>query len=175
MRISIFFLLFFIIIFIFAQNTIIGSFIHNSFDRVLELFDFSSGIQGVETHTGRGILTVYAWFLGQYTGQGTGAFSDIYGIHGWKVDELLNSQLNISTLTNLLAEVGLIGLFAYIYIYTIFIISMFAKFKIKLFVVLLFFSALCYNRLLMDERIIYMFIFIVLLLKIYEINLLRKD
>jgi len=116
--------------------------------------------------TGRMPLLQYAIDLGNVFGGGIGAFSIIYNKTGYRIDELINTQLNISTATNLISEYGFFGfvvmLFMYIYVFSIFLDNKREKVMLGLLLLMAFF----YNRVLMDERIIYMLIFIVLIVKL---------
>ena len=54
----------------------------------------------------RGYMTALALSLGGWWGAGPGCYSDIYSLMGWKYLEGI--QLNISSVTNLLAEYGIV-------------------------------------------------------------------
>ena len=116
----------------------------------------------------RGFLMVYAFMLGGWFGLGPGSYSECYSISGWLLDSLLDGrlQINISTVTTFLVEYGVVGLLAWIILYLVFLRYFFKDYKTKVFVSLFFLLCLFYNKLLRDERVIFMLIFIFTFIKI---------
>jgi len=98
----------------------------------------------------------YAVYLGEYTGAGFGAYSIIYGKEGWQIPYLINSQINISEGSHLLAEVGIIGTTVIVLVFFIAIINI----LLRKFIWWLIFFIVCflYVRILMDERLIFFYI-----------------
>ena len=118
----------------------------------------------------RGFLTAYSILLGGVFGVGPGAYSEIYSLSGWLADTLThhNLQINISTASNLFAEYGVGGFLVWVSIYLSLIKSSFSSFKYRIFVSGFFILCVFYNRVLMDERIIFMIIFMFSIFKINE-------
>jgi hypothetical protein len=117
----------------------------------------------------RPFLMFYAYSVGGLFGAGPGAYSEIYQMNGWLIPTLFDNKLNlnISACTSLIAEYGVSGFILWISIYLKYLCYFFSDLSSKLFVSFLFVSCVFYNNILNDERIIFMFIFIVLFLKIY--------
>ena len=113
----------------------------------------------------RGYMTALAFHLGGWWGAGPGCYSDIYSISGWK--HLGAIQINISSATNLLAEYGLVGFFAWISIYFVLLKRFFSKWKDFIFVSMLLLFSMLYNKVLNDERVMFLLIFTMMFLKIY--------
>jgi len=113
----------------------------------------------------RGYMTALAFHLGGWLGAGPGCYSDIYSIFGWK--HLGNIQINISSATNLLAEYGLVGFLAWLSLYSVFLKRFFRKWKDFIFVSMLLLFSMLYNKVLNDERVIFLLIFTLMFLKIY--------
>tara|TARA_B100000795_G_scaffold248217_1_gene214973 strand:+ start:699 stop:1877 length:1179 start_codon:yes stop_codon:yes gene_type:complete len=136
------------------------------FSEFLNITDFDS----TKIKTSRGFLTAYSILLGGVFGKGPGAYSEIYFFSGWLLSDLSsnNLQINISTTSNLLSEYGLSGFFVWLFVYLSLLRSFFITFKYKIFVSGFFILCVLYNRVLMDERIIFMIIFIFSILKINE-------
>ena len=150
-----------------------GNFITSMIGRFLEFFTYSQELDLTNIKSSRGSLTAYALYLGNFFGVGPGAFSSIYGLTGWKIDELANSQINISTVTNLVSEYGIVGfivwIILYLYIINSFIVEQRVKFSVSIFIIFVFF----YNRLLMDERIIFMIMMLILIMN-YDSKIIKK-
>lgn len=113
----------------------------------------------------RGYMTALAFHLGGWWGEGPGCYSDIYSIFGWK--HLGAIQINISSATNLLAEYGLVGFLAWISIYFVLLKRFFSKWKDFIFVSMLLLFSMLYNKVLNDERVMFLLIFTMMFLKIY--------
>ena len=113
----------------------------------------------------RGYMTALALSLGGWWGSGPGCYSDIYSLMGWKYLEGI--QLNISSVTNLLAEYGVIGIIMWISLYLIFIKRFFTKSKDFIFISAMFVSSMLYNKVLNDERVIFLLMFFMMFMKVY--------
>ena len=113
----------------------------------------------------RGYMTALAFYLGGWWGAGPGCYSDIYSIFGWK--HLGKIQINISSVTNLLAEYGIVGFLAWLSLYSVFLKRFFRKWKDFIFVSMLLLFSMLYNKVLNDERVIFSLIFTLMFLKIY--------
>ena len=113
----------------------------------------------------RGYMTALAFYLGGWWGAGPGGYSDIYSIFGWK--NLGKIQINISSVTNLLAEYGIVGFLAWLSLYSVFLKRLFRKWKDFIFVSMLLLFSMLYNKVLNDERVIFSLIFTLMFLKIY--------
>jgi len=116
----------------------------------------------------RGFLMVYAFMLGGWFGLGPGSYSECYSFSGWLLDSLLDGrlQINISSATTFLVEYGVVGLLVWIVLYLVFLRYFFKDYRTKVFVSLFFLLCLFYNKLLRDERVIFMLIFIFTFIKI---------
>jgi len=137
------------------------------FSELGTLFDFDE----TKIRGSRGFLTAYSILLGGIFGNGPGAYSEIYSLSGWLSNTLnfnKSIQINISTATNLFAESGLSGFLVWLFIYLTVIRLFFNSFKYKIFVSGFFILCVFYNRVLMDERIIFMIIFMFSIFKIHE-------
>ena len=113
----------------------------------------------------RGYMTALAIYLGGWWGAGPGCYSEIYSMIGW--NSLGDIQINISSATNLLAEYGIVGFLAWLSLYSVLLKRFFKKRKNYIFIFALFFFCMFYNRVLNDERVIFLLIFIIMFLKIY--------
>ncbi len=166
LKYSVYFLVFILTIYL-TYGSISNEFVNSMLSRFGEYIDVEQGLDLYNIKSSRGALTKYAFYLGDFFGVGPGAYSNIYGFEGWKLDELFNSQIDISTVTSLLSEYGLIGLLIWwvLYIYAFTNVTNHKIFKVflSIFVTLIFF----YNKLLMDERIILMLIMIIAFMKIH--------
>ena len=111
----------------------------------------------------RGYMTALALSLGGWWGAGPGCYSEIYSIIGWK--SIATIQLNISSVTNLLAEYGVVGLLFWLSLYFVFIKRFFKKRKDFIFISMLLFFSMLYNKALNDERVIFLLIFTMMFLK----------
>lgn len=116
----------------------------------------------------RGFLMQYAYIKGGWFGLGPGAYSDCYSMTGWLLNSLSDGrlQINISSATSCIIEYGILGTVIWIGLYSMMLGSFFQTRRIKLFVWLFFLLCFFYNRLLTDERIIFMVIFIFIFIKI---------
>jgi len=127
----------------------------------------------------RGFLMIYAFFLGGWFGLGPGSYSECYSLSGWLLNSLSDGrlQINISTVTTFLVEYGVVGLLVWITLYLVFLQYFFKDYKAKVFVSLFFLLCLFYNKLLRDERVIFMLIFIFTFIKIrldrYSIKIIK--
>jgi len=121
-----------------------------------------------EISVSRGFLMIYAYMKGGWFGLGPGAYSDCYSLSGWLLDNLSDGrlQINISSATSCIIEYGLIGTSIWIGLYLIFLSYFFKNISIKFFVWIFFLLCFFYNKLLVDERIIFMVIFIFTFLKV---------
>jgi len=159
-----------LILFIFVLDIILaGDFIAPMLYRFNEYVTFSSFNLSV-IRDSRGFLTIFSFLLGGFFGNGPGAYSPIYSMTGWLSHTLAfdsNLQINISSVTNLISEYGLIGCLLWLYVYLSFINHFFFRYKEKIFVAVFFTSCMLYNRLLMDERIIFILILVFSLIKIH--------
>lgn len=154
-----------------------GSFTFNIFlPRILSFFgldnnySISTAVEVVEAvrhqkevATGRLPLLIYALELGSWMGQGPGFYSNIYGLDGSGYSGLKNTQLAISECTHLISEYGIIGGIVVIGLY-VSVIQNNTKFPGVLIGIAFFLMCILYNRLLMDERLIYQACFIILIL-----------
>ena len=113
----------------------------------------------------RGYMTALAIYLGGWWGAGPGCYAEIYSLIGWK--SIAPIQINISSVTNLLAEYGIAGILFWFSLYFILIKRFFKKRKDFIFISLLFTFSLLYNKVLNDERVIFLLIFTMMFLKIY--------
>ena len=113
----------------------------------------------------RGYMTALALYLGGWWGAGPGCYSEIYSIIGWK--SLAGIQLNISSVTNLLAEYGIVGVLLWLFLYFSFIKRFFKNRKDFIFISMLFTFSLLYNKVLNDERVIFLLIFLFMFVKIH--------
>lgn len=122
----------------------------------------------------RGYMTALALHLGGWWGAGPGCYSEIYSIIGWKSLDAI--QLNISSVTNLLAEYGAVGVLLWLFLYFSFIKRFFKKRKDFIFISMLFTFSLLYNKVLNDERVIFLLIFLFMFIKIYiDRKVLKND
>lgn len=113
----------------------------------------------------RGYMTAFALFLGGWWGAGPGCYSEIYSFIGWK--SIAPIQINISSVTNLLSEYGIIGLLVWASLYAAFLKRFFKKRKAFIFISMLFLFSMLYNKVLNDERVIFLLIFTMMFLKVY--------
>ena len=113
----------------------------------------------------RGYMTALAIHLGGWWGSGPGCYSEIYSMIGWK--SLGDIQISISSATNLLSEYGIVGFLAWLSLYSIFLKRFFMKRKNYIFIITLFSFSMLYNRVLNDERVIFLLIFTFMFLKIH--------
>jgi len=121
----------------------------------------------------RGFMTALAFYLGGWFGAGPGCFSEIYSIFGW--EHLGKIQINISSVTNLLAEYGVIGFLAWLSLYSVFLKRFFNKWKDFIFVSMLLLFTMLYNKVLNDERVIFLLIFTMMFLKIYMNRQIKRN
>jgi hypothetical protein len=120
----------------------------------------------------RGYMTALALVLGGWFGAGPGAYSEIYSMIGW--NSLGDIQINISSVTNLLAEYGIIGFLLWVSLYAVFIKRFFKKRKDFIFISMLLLFSMLYNKVLNDERVIFLLIFTMMFLKIYMDRKVRR-
>lgn len=121
-------------------------------------FSVTESYTGPENlRTDRGALTGYAVFLGGVWGQGFGSYSEIYGMEGWKFQDLINDQICISEATHLISEIGFVGFFLSILLYITLFNKRLKNKQVKVYSIVFFILAMFYNRLLMDERIFFFF------------------
>lgn len=126
---------------------------------------FLVGSRDLENFTpSRGYMTALSLFLGGWFGAGPGCYSEIYNLIGW--ESLGKIQINISSVTNLLAEYGIIGLFLWLFLYFVFIKRFFKKRKDFIFISMLLLFSMLYNKVLNDERVIFLLIFTMMFIKI---------
>lgn len=105
----------------------------------------------------RNVMMGYAVFLGGIEGQGFGAYSEIYGIDGWKFHSLMNDQICISEATHLVAEIGVIGFLLTLILFIALFNKEFKNRQVKMYSIIFFVLAMFYNRFLIDERIFFFF------------------
>jgi len=136
------------------------------FSEFLNITDFDP----TKIRASRGFLTAYSIMLGGVFGMGPGAYSEIYSLSGWLLSDLSNNdiQINISSASNLISEYGLSGFLVWLFVYLSLLRSFFITFRYKIFVSGFFMLCFFYNRVLMDERIIFMLILMFSVLKINE-------
>ena len=123
----------------------------------------------------RGTAIAYAAMVGGWVGDGPGTYSIIYGIDGpsaWLLDFV---QITICEVSHLLCEWGVIGL---VYVTCLFAVLIFAlridaMKRTLLFAV--FIATMMHGALLMDERIIFFEMLIVLAILSGDAGLLRAD
>ena len=115
----------------------------------------------------RGVMSILALMLGGFLGAGPGCFSSIYSLTPWLSIEPI--QIDICSFTILIAEYGIIGTIVWIFLYFSFLRYFFRDNKYFIVVSVLFLICFFYNKLLNDERIIFLFIFILAFLQ-YHIN-----
>jgi hypothetical protein len=121
----------------------------------------------------RGYMTALAWYLGGWFGAGPGCYSEIYSLIGWK--SIAPIQINISSATNLLAEYGIVGFLSWLSIYSVFLKRFFSKWKDFIFVSMLLLFSMLYNKVLNDERVIFLLIFTMMFLKIYMNRKIKRN
>ena len=121
----------------------------------------------------RGYMTALSFYLGGWFGAGPGCFSEIYSIIGW--NSLGDIQINISSATNLLSEYGIIGFLAWLSLYSVFLKRFFREWKDFIFVSMLLLFSMLYNKVLNDERVIFLLIFTMMFLKIYMHRQLKSN
>lgn len=123
---------------------------------------------GDKVKTGRGSLLNYSIFLGEEFGKGFGAYSSIYNQKGWLIGGLLNNQISISEASHLISEMGTVGFLLTILLYVFLISDVLNKKNIINFWVIFFIMNIFYNRFLMDERHIFIFIIMILVISISD-------
>jgi hypothetical protein len=119
----------------------------------------------------RSTLTAYAFYEGGIWGKGAGYFSEIYSKSGYGVSKLYNNQINISEVSHLIAEYGVVGAILGFAVYILIFVDIRkilrrTEWVIAAFVLLTF----LYNRILMDERIIFFTVLSVMLIRIDQRN-----
>lgn len=112
----------------------------------------------------RGIMTAYAFYLGGVFGAGPGAYSEIYSLTGWLHETLILKQVNISEVSHLIAEYGILGLILITVLYLTTLLKFGSTLLDKVIIGGLLIFAMLYNRLLMDERIIFFLLITIMLL-----------
>jgi hypothetical protein len=122
-----------------------------------------------EGKMGRPQALVYAWDLGGWFGAGSGAFSNIYQMQGYKSDTLANGRINISEFTHLLAENGLLGLLLVTSFYALMFSAMFDGVYHKLVTMVLIPFCFLYSTALTTETQ-----FLLLSLTFYYVSKMKK-
>lgn len=138
-------------------------------NRVIDFFTYPDDVDYTNV-VNRSAMTMYAWGLGGWVGAGFGAFTEQYNLTGWLFHDLANKQVSISTFTTMLAEYGVLGMVLILILYFTSILGIARNRANKIILLSLFCMAFLYNRLLMDERIIYQLIFIFMFIKLSEIH-----
>ena len=167
-RKSFLFLFLFLFLFIFIDtilgNPILKPILYRA-QKVITIF-LSNDLTTINAN--RGFLMLVALLLGGWFGMGPGSFSECYSLVGWSLTQIMDGriQINISTANNFIVEYGVFGLIIWMFLYLVFIRHFFNDFKTKIFVSVLFILTLFYNKLLSDERIIFMIIFLYMFVKI---------
>jgi hypothetical protein len=148
-----------------------GSQLGDEFDeyqrRIQGFFSVKTFVLSDDLSSDRSTLTAYAFFEGGVWGRGAGYFSEIYSKEGEGVKRLYNNQINISEVSHLIAEFGVVGAIITFVIYLLLLIDIGkiaqrAEWFIACFLLLTF----LYNRILMDERIIFFTVLSVILIRI---------
>lgn len=161
-----------LLVIIILDNILGGVLIKPVVYRFSEFFLVSS-IELDNLNQSRGYMTALALYLGGLWGAGPGCYSEIYNQIGWKyLDQI---QLNISTVTNLLAEYGVVGLVFWVSLYFVFINRFFKKRKDFIFISMLLFFSMLYNKVLNDERVIFLLIFTMMFLKVHIDRKVKRD
>lgn len=135
--------------------------------RAIGIFEIPDYFDPSETH-GRGSYLFLASYLGGWFGHGPGAFSSIYLMQGYDLENLIDQQINITEVSHLIAESGFVGLFLTIVIYILFIVNFFDTLGMKVFMALFFVACMLYSALLMNESHIFILLLIFYFFKMIE-------
>lgn len=135
--------------------------------RIQGFFSYDKFVLSDDLSSDRSTLTAYAFYEGGVWGKGAGYFSEIYSKSGFGVSKLYNNQINISEVSHLIAEYGVVGAIMGFLVYVLIFVNVNkiwqrAEWFITAFVLLTF----LYNRILMDERIIFFTALSVMLIRI---------
>ena len=135
--------------------------------RIQGFFSYDKFVLSDDLSSDRSTLTAYAFYEGGVWGKGAGYFSEIYSKSGFGVSKLYNNQINISEVSHLIAEYGVVGAIMGFLVYVLIFVNVNkiwqrAEWFITAFVLLTF----LYNRILMDERIIFFTALSVMLMRI---------
>ncbi|MEY3598171.1 MAG: hypothetical protein RL521_593, partial [Bacteroidota bacterium] len=135
--------------------------------RIQGFFSYDKFVLSDDLSSDRSTLTAYAFYEGGIWGKGAGYFSEIYSKSGFGVSKLYNNQINISEVSHLIAEYGVVGAIMGFLVYVLIFVNVNkiwqrAEWFITAFVLLTF----LYNRILMDERIIFFTALSVMLIRI---------
>ncbi len=148
-----------------------GSRLGDEFDeyhrRIQGFFSVKTFVLSDDLSSDRSTLTAYAFFEGGTWGRGAGYFSEIYSQEGEGVKRLYNNQINISEVSHLIAEYGIVGMVMTFLIYLL-LLSDVAKMahRAELFIACFLLLTFLYNRILMDERIVFFTVLSVILIRI---------
>ena len=164
LNVMIFYGIILLLVIIILDNILGGVLIQPVLYRFSEFFLVAS-IDLDNLNQSRGYMMALALSLGGWWGAGPGCYSEIYSIVGWK--SIATIQLNISSVTNLLSEYGVVGLLFWLSLYFVFIKRFFKKRKDFIFISMLLSFSMLYNKALNDERVIFLLIFTMMFLKIH--------
>ncbi len=139
--------------------------------RIQGFFSYDTFVLSDDLSSDRSTLTAYAFYEGGIWGKGAGYFSEIYSKSGYGVSKLYNNQINISEVSHLIAEYGVVGAILGFAVYILIFVDIRkilrrTEWVIAAFVLLTF----LYNRILMDERIIFFTVLSVMLIRIDQRN-----
>lgn len=135
--------------------------------RIQGFFSVKTFVLSDDLSPDRATLTAYAYFEGGNWGKGAGYFSEIYSKEGEGVKRLYSNQINISEVSHLVAEYGVVGMIITFLIYLILMVDI-QKMgrKSEWFIAGYLLLTFLYNRILMDERIIFFTVLSVILIRI---------
>lgn len=135
--------------------------------RIQGFFSYNTFVLSDDLSSDRSTLTAYAFYEGGVWGKGAGYFSEIYSQAGFGVSKLYNNQINISEVSHLIAEYGVVGAVAGFFIYILIFVDVSKIWKRSEWIVAGFLLlTFLYNRILMDERIIFFTALSVMLIRI---------
>ena len=135
--------------------------------RIQGFFHYDTFVLSDDLSSDRSTLTAYAFYEGGIWGKGAGYFSEIYSQSGEGVGKVFSKQINISEISHLIAEYGVIGTILTIAVFILIFVEVRRIFRrsewvIAAFVVLTF----LYNRILMDERIVFFTILSIMIIRL---------
>lgn len=135
--------------------------------RIQGFFSYNTFVLSDDLSSDRSTLTAYAFYEGGVWGKGAGYFSEIYSQAGFGVSKLYNNQINISEVSHLIAEYGVVGAVVGFFIYILIFVDVSKIWRRSEWIVAGFLLlTFLYNRILMDERIIFFTALSVMLIRI---------